>query len=356
MSTNLLAQVGVPKVGRHPSSVVTDFTDGRNIIDKLKVARQQPVIWQPHLRTLQPGWRPGTNTQRGEHHFGASVGDLAMHELGLSVFNGRIFKAVTPTSRFTLVENFNSRPQLPAVRTLAVTDPGDTPASADALRDDLVANTIPSIEAGVTALANANPNLMLAGTNAANAGATFATTGGITLTTAATAADQMILAPHTGTNISAWAAAAWNSAKRILLETLLTPGASIANSLFWAGFKLTNPGPFALGTDDDQIIVWYDAAVDAYLHYTYSIAGTDYTGVLTYPSGTPIQVVASTPYALEIGVDEARQPYVIVNGVLALHGELSLRSLTTFKPSIGIQTASGAKAVTAGYEVVSMDY
>lgn len=28
----------------------------------------------------------------------------------------------------------------------AITDPGDTPASADALRDDLVANTIPSIE------------------------------------------------------------------------------------------------------------------------------------------------------------------------------------------------------------------
>ena len=31
----------------------------------------------------------------------------------------------------------------------AITDPADTPASADALRDDLVANTIPSIEAAL---------------------------------------------------------------------------------------------------------------------------------------------------------------------------------------------------------------
>jgi len=33
-----------------------------------------------------------------------------------------------------------------------VTDPADTPATADALRDDLVLNTIPSIEAALNAL------------------------------------------------------------------------------------------------------------------------------------------------------------------------------------------------------------
>lgn len=38
---------------------------------------------------------------------------------------------------------------------IAVTDPADTPASADALRDDLVANTIPSIETELSNLRNA---------------------------------------------------------------------------------------------------------------------------------------------------------------------------------------------------------
>ena len=40
-----------------------------------------------------------------------------------------------------------------AVTSHAITDPADTPADADALRDDLVANTIPSIEAKLDALA-----------------------------------------------------------------------------------------------------------------------------------------------------------------------------------------------------------
>ena len=39
-----------------------------------------------------------------------------------------------------------------ASTTHAITDPGDSPASADALRDDLVANAIPSIEAALNAL------------------------------------------------------------------------------------------------------------------------------------------------------------------------------------------------------------
>ena len=38
---------------------------------------------------------------------------------------------------------------------IVVTDPADTPADADALRDDLVANTIPSIETELTNLRNA---------------------------------------------------------------------------------------------------------------------------------------------------------------------------------------------------------
>lgn len=42
----------------------------------------------------------------------------------------------------------------------AVTDPVDSPADADALRDDLVTNTIPSIEARLAALQEAHNGLL----------------------------------------------------------------------------------------------------------------------------------------------------------------------------------------------------
>jgi hypothetical protein len=42
----------------------------------------------------------------------------------------------------------------------AITDPADTPASADALRDDLVINTIPAIEAALNALGTKVNNIL----------------------------------------------------------------------------------------------------------------------------------------------------------------------------------------------------
>ena len=42
---------------------------------------------------------------------------------------------------------------------VAITDPADAPADADALRDDLVANAIPEIEASLTTIANAVASL-----------------------------------------------------------------------------------------------------------------------------------------------------------------------------------------------------
>ena len=43
--------------------------------------------------------------------------------------------------------------------TTSVTDPGDSPANADALRDDLVANTIPDIEGDMANLATRDTEL-----------------------------------------------------------------------------------------------------------------------------------------------------------------------------------------------------
>lgn len=42
----------------------------------------------------------------------------------------------------------------------AITDPGDSPASADALRDDLVTNTIPAIETALNALGTKLNNIL----------------------------------------------------------------------------------------------------------------------------------------------------------------------------------------------------
>ena len=113
MSTRLLLQEGVPRVGRYPLSVVNDAVDSRSIIDEQKAGRPQPVLWQPCIKTLAPIWKPQANSQLGGYHSGACIGDLAYFEGGLSVFNGRIFKDLG-LNRQTLVERFVQLPKLAA--------------------------------------------------------------------------------------------------------------------------------------------------------------------------------------------------------------------------------------------------
>lgn len=353
-AVELLRLTGVPRVGRYPVSAINDATDGRALVNGNKIVRPQPCVWQPHLRGIQPNWKPGGADGL---HGGAAVGDLALHQGGLKVFNGRVFKDIVPLDRFTLTEHWRKRPLLNSAAALAITNPGDAPATADALRDDLVANTLPSIVTSAALIAQANLDFEIAGTNAANAGSTFSTVGGVNLATAGAANDQIIVVPHQDTTISAWAAAAWNTANRLLFETQIRTSADLTSQVWWSRLGLTNPAPFNLTTDDNQMLIWFNSSVDAFLHWSTSIGGTDATGILTDKNGTKLTVLASTNYNLEFGVDENRYPYFIVNGILYYHGTTAMTSLTTLKPSVGVETlANAARSVVVRPLALSMDY
>jgi len=446
MSTKLVKNTGVPEVGRYPTSVVTDATDGRNLIDGLKTARQQPVLWQPHLHALQPFWKAKGSGQGDELVLGASFGDLAPHESGLSMFNGRVFKDQGGLNRHTLVERFALRPRtsggggigdnfstdaeydagsidkrffvasrnciITGVRltpTVAGTDAGVVTAMVEktatteaigsgtnvltatfnlkgtadvvqvgslgapsaitlAVGDSLALNLtgvmtnatgvvtvdFQEIDANGSAwIFGVNPNLAVGGTNATSNSTNFDAGGGITLNTGASSADQGILIPE---SLSAWGATNWNTAKRLLLEGVLATPATITSSVFWFGWRLTNPAPFDLTTDNDQLLVWYDSSVDGFLHATYSIGGVDASAILMDGNNNGVPLLASTKYVIEVGVDDLRRPYAIVNGVLHLYGT-ALSSLSTLIPSVGVETkTTEARALTVRSLAASMDY
>lgn len=446
MSTEVIRKgIKVPKIGRYSTAVINDANEGRNIIDDMRMARRQPMIWQPHLKSIEPGWKMGRGVDSDDWHGGAVLGDLGFHEGGLCGFNSRVMKDLHTRTRHSLRENFKKLPQLNAsirqsmvwevnsdylaasvdkrfftanraciVRahrltvTVAGTDGGAvtaiirkvpsgtaitggttihsgtnsynlkgtadtvqvgdlnatasnyTLAAGDSLAVDFTGTltsatgslTVEVEETGVSdAGGNANSDFEILGTNAVNGSATFAVNGGVTLTTGATANDQAYLNQHLDTGISAWAASQWSTAKRLLFEAAIETGVSVASMLIWAGIKLTQPSPFSKTTDNDQLIIWFDTSVDVYMHYTYSIANVDVSGILTAPDGTKLAVAASTLYWVEIGVDEARLPYIVVNGVMYLSGATALTSLTTMKPAIGVQTLTTAAKVLTVHDV-----
>lgn len=450
MPTNVIRLSGTPRVGHHPASVVSDNTDGHNLINSLKMARAQPVMWQPHLASLQPGWKPSVSAVAGDLHLGAITGDLAYQNSGFKTFNGRIFKDVGGSlDRITLVERFLQRPALNAAisspklitvtariratdadtaiyvadRAMIVvscslvlvandsgedvmlekcasgTAPGsgtdclsgvmstagtvNTPvdgtlhaspanytlADGDSLALDYSAGTDTAdgtftvilaeiIAVGNPMVAGLNQNFEVQGTSMTSALCTYSTSGGIILTTAGTDNDQAIIVPHLDTNLTAWAMVDWLTTKRPLLETTIVTGATVTLAALWVGFKLTVTSPWAKGTDADQLMVFMDTDTDNKLRYIYSITGeSDVEGILTNAAGTQLAIAASTRYDIQVGLDELRRPYIIVNGELYLHGNAMTDALATLIPQIGVQETgeSSAKAISVKHLACSRD-
>jgi hypothetical protein len=110
-----------------------------------------------------------------------------------------------------------------------------------------------SSSAALIAYTIANKNFEVLGTNMTTALATAATTGGLTLTTAGADADQAIVTPHLDTKQTQWTSTVWGSSTSSTFETVIVTGASVAKTILWAGFKLTNTHTVA--TDDDQCLL-----------------------------------------------------------------------------------------------------
>ncbi len=181
---------------------------------------------------------------------------------------------------------------------------------------------------------------------------TLATTGGITLTTAGADADQAILAPHLDTKQTQWASTVWGSSTSSTFETVIVTGASVAKTIVWAGFKLTNTD--AIATDDDQCYFRYSSADSAGAwQIITSRGGTDTTTAVD--TGAVAAPVASTKYRLRMAINAARQPRFWINEKEVFYsgpGSVfpALTASITFKPYIGV----GANGATPGAKAINV--
>lgn len=257
-----------------------------------------------------------------QHNFKAS-GDGSSNYPGRTqaILNDR--GLLTFPRHIILEETFKKRPALNAVKDLG------TPTNAQVIAADI-----------------ANDDFEVLGTNMTTALATYATHGGVTLTTAGASADQAILLPHLNTNQTAWSAIQWNTGKMVRWEGFIMTDASIAAMILWAGLKLTNTPVVA--TDDNQVFFRYEAGVnDGQWQVISSRAGVDTTTNL----GKGFAVAANTLYRLVIAVNENRYVECWINGVRCFTAPLpALTDNINLIPYMGIQaSAVAAKAFTAKF-------
>ena len=186
----------------------------------------------------------------------------------------------------------------------------------------------------------ADPDFEILGTNAVSADCTFNAEGGITLTTAGAADDQMILLPHLDANQTAWTKYTWGTDREVWYECLWETGTNITNAIIWNGLKLTNTQVSA--TDADQVFVRYENDVNSgKFQVVDSIGGTD----VTTDSG--ITVVLSTKYHIAIKINTDRTAEVYINGQL-VRITSALTDAIDLIPYLGVEAdgATAAKDIT----------
>lgn len=193
---------------------------------------------------------------------------------------------------------------------------------------------LPHIVANQSASQNTAVNVV--GTNSADAGATFDTTGGVTLTTTTASGDQSIIQANTN---SAWGNVSLIADNGLIFETQIVTGASIASETVWAGLKLTNTSVTA--TDNDQAFFRYQNGVNSGKFQV-----IDSTGGTDNANDSGVTVAASTAYLLQIRIDSARKPHYFINGKRVFIGN-ALTAATALKPFVGVQTGTtAAKNIT----------
>lgn len=194
-----------------------------------------------------------------------------------------------------------------------------------------------------------NQRWIVTGTNATGSLASFATKGGLTLTTAAADGDNTSIVAHT-TALYTAVKTRWDTDSQLLFSLPLVTGASVVDTIIYAGWKLTNDPTTA--TDNDQAFFRFEGGATTVdgagsvnsgkWQAVYSIGGTDTA------TDTGITVAASTLYRLKIVLDSARIPYFYINDALVATGT-ALTDLATFECIVGVEVdgaTAGAKAIT----------
>ena len=188
---------------------------------------------------------------------------------------------------------------------------------------------------------NANLNWEIVGTNAANAGSTFAAGGGLNLATAGANNDQIIVVPHQDA-VQTWIAASgvWNTDRSLVLRWQFRTVASIATMTICMGVRSLNTlqsgaNALATTTDADAFLVRYAAADGVALAATTAIGNTDTT--------TPITTTTvNTTYDIVWRMRADRTGTVYVNGDPVLATAAMTASTSLGVPFFGIQANSAA--------------
>ena len=198
----------------------------------------------------------------------------------------------------------------------------------------------------------ADPDFEILGTNCVSTCSTFDPEGGIILTTTAAAGDQVILTPHLDANQTAWAQVTWGTDQKTRWECVITDISSLADSIVWAGLKLTNTAVVA--TDNDQIFFRYEEGVQAgNWQAVSSINNADDAA----DSGVVAATGTAYHFLFDIAADRTAKMYI--NGAL-VKTTTALTNTTDFIPYIGIEVqtggAAGAKAVSVRGQAASRNF
>lgn len=188
-----------------------------------------------------------------------------------------------------------------------------------------------------------NIDFELAGTNAATAASTFASTGGINLATATATNDQMIVRPHQDANQTMWAASIWGSDDEIQFRCNVR-GVDATDVRVVCGVKL-DPTDLSDSGDADQMIVRFDSS-DGVTSGTNWVLVTSNAGNDALED-TGVAYANATNYRIVLNVAPiTRQVSCYINGALVnTPANHTLQAATDIgEPCFGIQTlANSAK-------------
>lgn len=204
-----------------------------------------------------------------------------------------------------------------------------------------------------------NQAWIVTGTNATGSLATFATKGGLTLTTAAADGDNTSIVAHT-TALYTAVKTRWDTDSQLCFMINLVSGASVVDTIIYAGFKLTNTPTTA--TDNDQFFFRFEGGATTVdgsgsvnsgkWQACTSIGGTD------TETDTGVTVAASTLYRLVGILDSDRICRMYLNDSLVVT-TTALADIATLEFIAGVEVdgaTAGAKSITIRNVLVSQTY
>lgn len=193
----------------------------------------------------------------------------------------------------------------------------------------------PALNAGTENFA-ADPWFELgATTNASADDATFATDGGVLLTTDGNANDELIITPHLDAEHAIWDDVTFGTDDETEWECLIKVG-TIADDIVWAGLKLTSTDVSA--TDADQAYFRYENAINSGKWQSLVEVNTSLT---TVDAG--VLAAVGQIMHFKIVFDAAELCHMFVNGKLV--SQVSFAGNTVdLKPYIAVSDGAGGSA------------